>query len=56
VMPEGRCDLILLGWTAFVGFNLISDFLWSSNQPGRAQSLPASFQGFSCRNLLTWRK
>mmetsp|Transcript_7369 Transcript_7369/g.20620 ORF Transcript_7369/g.20620 Transcript_7369/m.20620 type:complete len:508 (-) Transcript_7369:108-1631(-) len=30
-MPEGRCDLILLGWTAFVGFNLISDFLWSSS-------------------------
>jgi len=28
-MPEGRCDLILLAWTAFVGFNLISDFLWS---------------------------
>jgi len=36
VMPEGRCDLILLGWTAFVGFNLISDFLWSSSgqKPG----------------------
>jgi len=30
-MPEGRCDLILLGWTAFVGFNLLSDFLWSGN-------------------------
>jgi len=30
-MPEGRCDLILLGWTAFVGFNLISDFLWSGS-------------------------
>jgi len=30
-MPENRCDLILLGWTAFVGFNLISDFLWSNN-------------------------
>lgn len=29
-MTEGRCDLILLGWTAFVGFNLVSDFLWSS--------------------------
>lgn len=30
-MTEGRCDLILLGWTAFVGFNLISDFLWSNS-------------------------
>lgn len=30
-MTEGRCDLILLGWTAFVGFNLVSDFLWSNN-------------------------
>lgn len=30
-MTEGRCDLILLGWTAFVGFNLVSDLLWSSN-------------------------
>jgi len=32
-MPESRCDLILLGWTAFVGFNLLSDFLWSGGRP-----------------------
>eukprot|EP00928_Gymnodinium_smaydae_P027709 TRINITY_DN21333_c0_g1_i1.p1 TRINITY_DN21333_c0_g1~~TRINITY_DN21333_c0_g1_i1.p1 ORF type:complete len:530 (-),score=52.31 TRINITY_DN21333_c0_g1_i1:79-1668(-) len=31
-MPEGRCDLVLLGWTAFVGFNLISDMMWSGRQ------------------------
>lgn len=30
-MPEGRCDIILLGWTAFVGLNLLADFLWSGN-------------------------
>jgi len=24
-MPESRCDLVLLGWTVFVGFNLLSD-------------------------------
>jgi len=33
-MPEGRCDLILLGWTAFVGFNLMSDFLWGGSRAG----------------------
>jgi len=31
-MPESRCDLVLLGWTAFVGFNLLSDFLWSGSR------------------------
>mmetsp|Transcript_23503 Transcript_23503/g.61818 ORF Transcript_23503/g.61818 Transcript_23503/m.61818 type:complete len:505 (-) Transcript_23503:62-1576(-) len=32
---DGRCDLILLGWAFFVGFNLASDFMWSRD----AQSL-----------------
>jgi len=42
-MTEGRCDLILLGWTAFIGFNLISDFLWSSGgRQGDGGRLPAS--------------
>jgi len=33
-MTEGRCDLILLGWTAFVGFNFISDILWTGGGSG----------------------
>jgi len=40
-MTEGRCDLILLGWTAFVGFNLVSDFLWSSGS-GSSHEAPGS--------------
>lgn len=49
-MTEGRCDLILLGWTAFVGFNLVSDFLWSS---GSHQTNEASGGGGLVANLGT---
>mmetsp|Transcript_75526 Transcript_75526/g.213979 ORF Transcript_75526/g.213979 Transcript_75526/m.213979 type:complete len:510 (-) Transcript_75526:120-1649(-) len=38
-MPDGRCDLVLLGWTLFVGFNLVGDALWggtASEGPGGA--------------------
>jgi len=41
-MPEGRCDLVLLGWTAFVGFNLLSDFLWNGSRHQAAGSTKAA--------------
>lgn len=44
-MPESRCDLVLLGWTVFVGFNLISDYLWSSGNPSTSNSSSPSTVG-----------
>lgn len=45
-MPDGRCDLVLLGWTLFVGFNLLSDALWggagASEGPGGTGRISAS--------------
>ncbi|CAE7325828.1 unnamed protein product [Symbiodinium microadriaticum] len=36
---EGRCDLVLLGWTAFIVLNLASDYFWTRGS-SEAEDVP----------------
>lgn len=53
-MPEGRCDLVLLGWTAFISFSLASDYFWGrAGQEADDQNGLGNTQGMPSSNIYT---